>query len=101
MLTFFIGSWSNNVRCGHGTYHYPNGDLYDGYWLDNRRHGQGAFRYSSTGSSIIYIGLWENGFQEGEGTLYYPNFKYQGHFQRNIVSIIVFEFIGPHFQAFL
>lgn len=40
------------MKNGKGTYHYPNGDKYEGEWYNNKRHGRGRYYYKDTGKYI-------------------------------------------------
>jgi len=42
-----------------GTYHFPNGDIYEGNWCGGLMHGEGT--YTSYDGTIIKS-FWENGF---------------------------------------
>lgn len=55
-LTFnFIhnaGQWTQGYRQGHGTYKYPNGDIYVGEWFRNCKNGHGVYNEKMTGVKV-------------------------------------------------
>lgn len=44
-------------RHGQGTYHYRNGDVYEGEWISGKRNGNGKITYYAGGH---FFGIWEN-----------------------------------------
>ena len=48
-------------RHGHGTFTYPNGDIYTGEWRDGVQHGQGTLTFSSGRT----VGSWNMGYRHG------------------------------------
>lgn len=54
MHTISSGRWENDDRNGKGTYHYINGDTYEGDWKDNKRHGKGIYQCSATKLKVCY-----------------------------------------------
>ena len=35
------------AKHGHGTFSFPNGDMYEGQWKDDKMHGFGEYRFSN------------------------------------------------------
>lgn len=46
------GQWSEGYRQGHGTYKYPNGDIYVGEWFKNCKNGHGVYNEKMTGVKV-------------------------------------------------
>ena len=42
----YTGETKDSQRHGHGTYMYPNGDIYDGGWRKSRKYGYGVYTFS-------------------------------------------------------
>ena len=76
---YYVGTVnSNGERHGKGTFHFANGDRYEGDWRYNKRHGQGKYYYSN---GAQYIGEWRDDKANGEGIYCSPNFdRYEGGF---------------------
>jgi len=51
--------WSRNVKCGEGTYTYPNQDQYKGEWENDKKNGIGRYYFNENKSK--YIGEWKDG----------------------------------------
>ena len=47
---------------GFGTYHYKNGNVYNGMLLNGRRHGEGELAYQD---GVVYNGNWVMGKRNG------------------------------------
>ena len=62
----YDGEIKNNLRNGHGTYTWANGNQYVGEWRDNLQHGQGTF---TSADSLTYIGNWKDGLKHGHGAI--------------------------------
>ena len=60
-LSYYIGDWVDNKKCGRGFRQYPTGSTYEGEWFENLRHGKGTMRWAGTGES--YTGQWNMGIQ--------------------------------------
>ena len=60
-LSYYIGDWVDNKKCGRGFRQYPSGSTYEGEWFENLRHGQGTMRWAGTGE--CYTGQWNMGIQ--------------------------------------
>lgn len=48
----------DDKRCGHGTYTFVNGDVYQGQFDDDEMHGFGLYTFSHEGH---YEGQWVMG----------------------------------------
>ena len=60
-MSYYIGDWVDNKKCGRGFRQYPSGSTYEGDWFENVRHGQGTMRWAGTGE--CYTGQWNMGIQ--------------------------------------
>ena len=40
---------------GFGTYHYPDGSIYEGEWKDDKHHGKGILSFAN---GTRYEGEW-------------------------------------------
>jgi hypothetical protein len=70
----------NQLMSGFGTYHYENGDTYEGEFLKGLKSGQGEYNYAD-GSS--YIGEWLNDKKHGVGTFKFKVFEITGHWDQD------------------
>lgn len=66
---------------GYGTYHYKNGDEYEGFISNGMRNGIGEYRYNNKNSE--YIGQWKNDKRNGNGSLKIANYEYDGEWIMN------------------
>ncbi|KAI8466357.1 MAG: hypothetical protein J3K34DRAFT_524609 [Monoraphidium minutum] len=55
----YEGQWEADVRHGHGTMAYANGDVFEGEWRGDAKHGPGTFFYNTRGRR--YDGVWDRG----------------------------------------
>jgi hypothetical protein len=58
------------VKCGKGTFTWPNGDHYAGEYKDNQRHGFGEQVWND---GSLYVGHFENDKKMGDGIYKWPN----------------------------
>ncbi|KAM4697842.1 alsin [Rhinophrynus dorsalis] len=65
----YLGQWKDGKMCGHGTYWYANGEVYEGFFQDNMRHGHGLLRSGklTSTSPSIFIGQWVMDKKTGYG----------------------------------
>ncbi|XP_053328215.1 alsin [Spea bombifrons] len=65
----YVGQWKEGKMCGHGTYWYANGEVYEGSFLDNMRHGHGLLRRGklTSFSPSMFIGQWVMDKKTGYG----------------------------------
>ena len=54
-------------REGLGTYHYFNGDRYEGEWHGHVRHGRGVYLYAR--KQRVYQGTWVDNVKQPGGEL--------------------------------
>ena len=55
----YFGERKGNLRHGHGTFIWLDGNRYEGEWRDGKKHGKG--KISGPQNKIISEGTWENG----------------------------------------
>ena len=67
-----------------GTYHYSNGDRYEGEWRDDKRHGKGVVTYAGPNGTVQekYEGDWVDGKMHGWGKYFYADAGYALGFQQ-------------------
>lgn len=70
----------NQIMNGFGTYHYENGDFYEGEFLNGLKSGQGEYKYAD-GSS--YIGEWFKDKKHGLGTFKFKAYEITGHWHQD------------------
>ncbi|MEE6490137.1 hypothetical protein FKM82_015786 [Ascaphus truei] len=65
----YQGHWKEGKMCGHGTYRYANGEVFEGCFQDNARHGHGLLRSGKLTSSSpsMFIGQWVMDKKTGYG----------------------------------
>jgi hypothetical protein len=63
----YTGSFAQNKRQGYGRMAYANGDVYEGFWEGDRRDGAG--RLLDRGGDVVFEGSFINGVREGQGCL--------------------------------
>lgn len=69
---------------GHGTYIWPNGEIFEGEYVNDVTEGQGIHTWPD---GSFYKGEFKNDIMEGHGTLYYTNGNsYTGEFQREKIE---------------
>lgn len=66
----YEGDWKNNLENGHGVYTFIDGDQYDGEWKDGNMNGHGIYK---TNDGDQYEGEWENDEMNGHGVYKYAN----------------------------
>jgi hypothetical protein len=73
----------NSDRQGKGSYHFANGDRYDGDFERNMRWGEiGTYLWTN---GDMYTGQWVNDRKNGCGTFYWRNGdKYIGEFENDL-----------------
>ena len=59
---------TGNIKSMIGTFHYSNGDVYEGGWKGNKRHSKGTLRLANGES---YEGEWSEGMKQGNGVYRY------------------------------
>jgi predicted Ser/Thr protein kinase len=75
-LRFELGHFENDMRHGQGTYHYENGERYEGEFSCGMKHGQGVFYFNSKlgrGSFDVYTGEFKKGLRCGKGEVKFAN----------------------------
>lgn len=75
-----------NCTDGWGSFHYQNGDTYEGFWKDNKMNGPGLFTFTSAKAN--YDGEFLNNTITGMGILNYDdgNKTYHGEFKAGVFS---------------
>ncbi len=63
----YSGGWTDDKKEGHGTYKWPNNQVFEGEWSNNMRNGPGSL-IMPDGSKIE--GSWTNDVLEGKVKLY-------------------------------
>ena len=59
---------TDDVRQGHGTLMYANGDSFSGNWANDTKNGWGVYKFK--GSHFTFAGNFVNGLKEGYGEIY-------------------------------
>lgn len=55
----YIGEFKDGFPHGKGTYHWKNGDLYEGTWENGKRQGSGGMTYKRNGKADSVVkGFW-------------------------------------------
>lgn len=62
----YLGEWNEDIKEGHGTYKWPNGNKFEGEWKDNTRNGNGTLTFPD---GSVLSATWINDSMEGEATL--------------------------------
>lgn len=71
--TLYEGNMTQDKFNGHGTFKYPNGDVYTGTIRDNVRTGRGVLTYAD---GTVYEGEFHDEHPHGHGTRRFPNGDY-------------------------
>jgi hypothetical protein len=80
----YEGQWKGDEREGKGKYRYPSGSVYEGDWKENKIHGSGRFSYAN---GDYYDGEWSNGMKEGRGMFIYAlGDIYDGFFHEDMME---------------
>lgn len=58
----------NGEPSGFGIFHWPNGDVYEGYFLCHKREGRGRMLFAD---GTIYDGDWEDDLMHGKGKYFW------------------------------
>jgi hypothetical protein len=83
----YEGDYSNDKKCGFGTFQWASGNVYKGEYKDDERDGYGEM-YWTDGS--CYQGEWIRGIQHGYGRMCFPDgTKKEGYFENNVYKIKV------------
>jgi hypothetical protein len=56
-MSYYKGSFVNDVRTGGGKLVYPSGNVYEGDFVDNKRHGTGRMFWKQRNE--VYAGEWK------------------------------------------
>ena len=85
----FIGTWSNDERCGHGQLTL-DGRQNNGAWLDDHMHGEGELVQDD---GVSYIGEFKYGTMDGKGRLMTKDGSYfDGYWWNGEISGAGFRF---------
>ena len=55
---YYEGQFKNDLKHGHGVYHYNKKEKYEGEYADDEKHGKGILYYTD---GSVYEGDWVNG----------------------------------------
>ncbi len=74
----YVGSWECGYMHGSGTFHFQNGDVYEGEYQNSKRCGHGRMEFIN---GDLYVGSWQGGQMHGLGKyLYHNHHKFEGTF---------------------
>lgn len=75
----YEGDWKEDWKEGVGKWYYTNGSYFDGEWRGDNINGKGTCYYINGNK---YEGEWRDNKRCGTGTCYYANGeKYQGQYK--------------------
>ncbi|XP_060639153.2 alsin isoform X1 [Anolis sagrei] len=101
----YVGYWKEGKMCGHGTYNYATGEVYEGSFQDNMRHGHGLLRSGklTSTSPSMFIGQWMMDKKTGYGVFddITRGEKYMGMWQDDLCqgnSVVVTQF-GLYYEG--
>ena len=84
-MKYFLDSDWVFRKEGVGSYHYLNGNVYDGQWARDKKHGKGVYTYYLTNEK--YDGEFYENEKRGRGVFTYRfGDRYEGDFYSNLKS---------------
>jgi hypothetical protein len=98
---FHLGIFNIFRKEGVGTYHYLNGNVYEGLWSKDKKHGKGTYTYYLTNEK--YEGEFVENEKRGKGKFTYRfGDIYEGEFLSNEKSGkgIIYYKTGARFEGF-
>lgn len=66
----YVGQFVNGRMHGAGTFHWPDGRIYEGSFVNEKRHGRGKLTWPD---GRVFEGSFANDQRQGQGVLAWPN----------------------------